>query len=140
MGCRPTRFDPYVWIRARKVGYNYTGTHNDDVLVVAVSPISSFIKLKETYEIKTFGPSKANLGCDYSQVKKGATTWWVTGSSTYTAKAFIKVYALLKVVILWKEKLHSSTGDHPELDSSPLMSEKKHRIYQQLVGILEWMV
>ena len=46
MGFRPTRFDPYVWIRGCEVGYDYIGTHTDDVLVLAVNPTSIFNKLK----------------------------------------------------------------------------------------------
>ena len=36
IGFRKTRFDPDVWIRGCKGGYDYIGTHTDDVLVVAV--------------------------------------------------------------------------------------------------------
>ena len=83
MGFTLTRFDPDVLIRGREGGYNYIRTHTDDVLVVAVNPTSIFDKLKETYTIKALGPPKVNIGCDYAQVKKGATTWWVMGISTY---------------------------------------------------------
>ena len=31
MGLKPTRFDLYVWIRGSKGGYDYIGTHTDDV-------------------------------------------------------------------------------------------------------------
>ena len=44
MSFKPTRFDPDVWIRARKGGYYYIGTYIDDVLVVAVNPTSIFNK------------------------------------------------------------------------------------------------
>ena len=83
MGFKPTRFEPDVWIRGRKGGYDYIGTHTNDVLVVAVDPTSIFDKLKETDTIKTFGLTKVHLGCDYAQVKKGAINHWVMGPSTY---------------------------------------------------------
>ena len=66
MGFKPTHFDPYVWIRGRRGSYDYIGTHTDDVLVVAVNPTSIFNKLKYTYPIRSFGPPKVHLGCDYS--------------------------------------------------------------------------
>ena len=72
---KPTRIDPDVWIRGHEGGYYFIGTHNDNELVVAVNPTSIFNNLKETYKIKAFGPPKVHLSCDYSQVKKGATTW-----------------------------------------------------------------
>ena len=64
MGFRLTHFETDVWIRGCRGGYNYTGTHTDDVLVVAVNPNSIFNMLKETYTIKTFGQTKVHLGCD----------------------------------------------------------------------------
>ena len=66
-----------MWIRGREGGYDYIGTHIDNVLVVAFDPSSILEKLKETYTIKAFGPQKVHLGCDYAQVKNGATTWWL---------------------------------------------------------------
>ena len=105
MGFKPTSFDPDVWIRGREVGYDYFGTHTVDVLVVAIEPNYIFEKLKETYKIKIFGPPKVYIGCDYAQIKKGATTWWVMGSSTYITEYLRKVCALLKVTKSRKEKL-----------------------------------
>ena len=62
------------------------------------------------------------------------------GSSTSTAEALRKVYALLKVTNLWKQKLPSSPVNHIELDSIIPMGEEHHRLCQHLVGIAEWMV
>ena len=124
MGFRPTCFDQYVWIMGLKGGYEYTGTHTNDVLIVAVNPTYIFNKLKETYTIKTFGPPKFHIGCDYAQLKKGATNPWVMGNSTHIAEALRKFCALLKVANLQKDKLTTSPGDHPELDSSHQLGEE----------------
>ena len=70
----------------------------------------------------------------------GATTRWVMVSSTYNNEALQKFCVLLKVMNLRKDKLTSCSGDHPELDLSPLIGEEKNRLYQQLVGMYEWMV
>ena len=140
MGFKPTRFDPDVWIRGREVGYNYTGTHTNDVLVVAVNTTSIFEKLNETYTIKAFVPPKVHLGCDYAQVNKGATTRWVMGISTYITECLRKVCTLLKVTTLQKDKLICSPGDHPKLHSSTLLWEEQHCFYQQLVGMAEFYV
>ena len=127
-----------VWIRGCEGGYDYIGTHTDDVLLLAVDPTSIFEKLKKTYTIKAFGLPKFHLGCDYEQVKKGDTTWWVMCNSTYIMEYLWKVCALLKVTTLRKEKLTGSPGDHPGLYSSTLLSEAQHRLYQHLVGMSEW--
>ena len=51
-------------------GYDYIGTHTDEVLVVDVEPTSIFVNFKETYTINAFGPPEVHLGCNYVQVKK----------------------------------------------------------------------
>ena len=140
MGFKQTRFDPDDWIRGREGGCNYIGTHTDDVLAVAVEPTSILEKLKDTYTIKAFGPPKVHLVCDYAQVNKGATTWWVMGSTTYITEFLSKICALLNVATLRKYKLPCSPGDHPGLYSRSLLSEAQHHLYQQLVGMAEWEV
>ena len=62
------------------------------------------------------------------------------GPYTYMTVFLAKVCALLKVDTLQKDKLPCSPGDHPELDSSPLLDEAQHRLYQQMVGMAEWAV
>ena len=62
------------------------------------------------------------------------------GSYTYIKEFLSKVCALLKVTTLRREKLPCSPSDHHELDSSPLLNEAQHRLYQNLVGIAEWAV
>ena len=59
-----TRFDLYVWIAGRKSGYDYIGTHSDDVLLIVVDPTSIFNRIKENYMMKYFGAPKVHLGCD----------------------------------------------------------------------------
>ena len=140
MGFKPNSFDPDVWIMGSEGVYEYTRTHTDDFLGLSFTPNSIFNKLKLTYTIKAFGPPKVHIGCDYEQINKGATTKWVMGSSTYIAECLKKIYAILKVTNLRKYKLPCSPGDHPKLDSSPLLCEAQHCLYQQLVSMAEWAI
>ena len=55
MSFKPTCFDPYVWINGREGGCDYSGTHDDNFLVVSIVPTSIFIKFKETNMIKALG-------------------------------------------------------------------------------------
>ena len=140
MGFKPTHFDPDVYIRGREGGNEYIGTHTDEILVVAVDPTSIFGKLKETYTRKAFRPTKVHLGYNYAQDKQGDTTWSVMGSTTYITEFHRNACALLKVATLRKDKLTCIPGDHPELYSSPILSEAQHRLYQQLFGMVQWEV
>ena len=64
MGFKPTSFDPDVWMKWHEGGYDYIGTHTDDVLVIAVDHTSIFNNLKDTYMIKYFGDTRVHLGFD----------------------------------------------------------------------------
>ena len=136
IGFKLTRFDLDIWIRGREGGYDYIGTHTDDVLVVAIKSTSIFENLKYTYTIKAFGLPVVHIGCNYAQVKKGDVKRWVVGYTTYITECLMKVYALLKVATLRKKTFPCSPGDHPKLDSSPLLSDTQHRLYQHLFGTL----
>ena len=114
--------------------------NTNDVLAVAVNPTSIFDKLNYTYTINDFGPLEVHLGCEYAQVEKGVTNWWVMGSSTYITEFVRKVYTILNVTTLRKDKLTCSPGDHTELDLSPLLCEAQHRLYRQLFGMEKWAV
>ena len=96
--------------------------------------------MKETYKIEAFVPPKVHLGCDYAQVKKGDTTRWVMGSSTYITECLRKVCVLLNITTLRKATLHCSPGDNPELYSIPLLCEAQYCLYQQLFGMSEWAI
>ena len=140
MGFKPSRFDPDVWIRWREGGYDHIETHTDDVLVVAKNPARIFEKFQETYTLKKYVPPLHHLGCVYTQVKKGSKMKLHMGSYTYVKEYLSKVCALINVMTLRKEKLPCITSDHSEKDTSPLLGETQHRLYQQLVGMAEWEV
>ena len=140
MGFTPTCFDPDVWIRGHNSGYDYIGTHTDDVLVVAKHPTRVFEKFQKTYTIKKFVPPLHHLGCNYAQVKKGSKVKWIMGSFAYIKECLSKVCGLLTVTTLRKEKFPCSPSDHPETNKSALLGETQHPLYQQLVVMTEWAV
>ena len=67
---KQTRFDPNVWVKGHKGGYNHISMKTYDILFVAKKPPSIFEKLKEIYMIKEFGAPKIHLGCDYTKSRR----------------------------------------------------------------------
>ncbi len=78
-----------------------------------------------------------HLGCDY---KLGNDGLWSIGTETYVNEALEKVKSLLGRKELGKEHRPMSPGAHPESDKSPLLDVDGHRMYQQLVGIAQWLI
>ena len=56
------------------------------------------------------------------------------GIYSYATEALRKVCSLLKVATPQKEKLPSSTGDHPKLDSITLLGEDHHYLIRRLLA------
>ena len=131
---KPTRFDNDVWIRLNEDGksYEYVCTHSDDFMITSHSPEKIMAQLESVYKIKdsSKGPPTYYLGHDY---KKGR---WCIGCKKYLNEAIKRIEKLFGS--LPKKNTPMPTGDHPEEDSSPLLSEDQHTNYQMLMGILNW--
>jgi hypothetical protein len=139
MGFRPTRFDPDVWMRrgAKGEGYDYIGTHTDDLLVVAKKPEEILTELQKKYTINGIGEPSFHLGCDYKQDANGH---WYIGTETYVKESLKKVCDILGKPSLGHEGTPMNEKCKPELDNSDFLDLKGHRKYQQLIGIAQWLV
>ena len=141
LGFTPSWYDQDVWLILRKgkssPGYDYIGTHTDDLMIVAKDPQMYMTALQKVYEIKNIGPPKYHLGCDYEQNEAGN---WTVGTSTYVVEALDKAKIILGVEDHRLFKSPMCDKVKPEMDESPLLGVVGHRKYQQLIGILQWMI
>lgn len=92
LGFKPSRHDMDVWMRRNRsgneAGYEYVGTHTDDLMVVSNDPKSIMNALEQKYEISKIKEPKFHLGCDYKRVTDG---FWYQGTLTYSNKCIKKV-------------------------------------------------
>jgi len=137
MQFKPCRHDQDVWLRRRDCdgGYDYICTHVDDFKIVARDPQQYMTKIQAVYTIKAISEPDYYLGNDYRKNSKGI---WSVGCDKYIANALGKI-----------EQRHGSlrpagvplrSKDHPEHDDSPLLHPDQHQFYQQLIGMLNWVV
>ena len=124
-------------LRGDGKGYDDVGTHTDNLMVVANNPQAIFDKLLEGYTIKKIGPPVFHLGCDYVQDTGGK---WSIGTASYIKEALEKVKKILGRKDLGKDNTPMSPTAHPKLDTSPLLDIDSHRVYQQLIGIAQWLI
>jgi hypothetical protein len=134
MGFMSSRADPDVWLRCREdeSGYDYICTHVDDF---AKDPWPYMKKLQSMYVIRDVGPPQYYLGNDFFRDASGRK---YIGSSTYVSEAITKLEA--KIGVISKERSATIQGDHPELDTSPLLDPDSHRLFQMLIGMGVWIV
>ena len=142
MGFTPTRFDPDVWLRLRddKAGYDYIGTHTDDLMIVAQDASHHMSTIRDKYIVKGGGPPSFHLGCDYEQSEDNK---WKIGTKSYVEECMKRVTDLLGKKDerdLRFDKVPMSPILKPELDESPHCTIDEHRLYQQLIGISQWLI
>ena len=86
--------------------------------------------------VKKSGPPEYYLGNDYRYEEKEGL--WTMGCTTYAKEAVRRIEEIKGT--LRKEKTSLPVEDcHPELDSSPLLGESEHRVYQMLLGMGQWL-
>jgi hypothetical protein len=136
MGFEPSRDDADVWYRRTVYGFEYIGTHTDDLLVASKDPQAIMDDLQKKYKMGRVEEPRFHLGCDYRREPDGS---WSYGTKTHSYEAISKVETILGKT-LGLEGTPMGDKCKPELDESPLVSTEEHRIYQQLIGIAQWLV
>ena len=151
--------DPDLWYKpATKPNgekyYSYLLVYVDDILVIDINPSKYMAMLQEAYTVRkeTIEEPKKYLGADISKVffSDGSHAWTMS-SSSYIKAAIKNVKArLAKDGFRFNPKLSSmeysakqpfsTTLYRPELDTSTECNEMQTQLYQNLIGVLRWVV
>ncbi|MGH7955023.1 MAG: reverse transcriptase domain-containing protein [Gloeomargaritales cyanobacterium] len=137
MGFKPTRADPDIWyIRSpHYAGYDYMGTHIDDLIVAAKRPHDYLALIEQEFLVRNICDSPSfYLGLDF--VKRGK--YMQISTKTYV-KEVLRRYQD-KHGCLRKENIPLSPNVHPELDASELLYDDGITLYQHIIGITQWLV
>jgi hypothetical protein len=139
MGFTPSKSEPDIWMRRNGDVYEYIAVYVDDLAIAAKDPqsIVDVLVNKYKFKLKGTGPISFHLGCDFfrdndgvlcMQPKKYIDKMMSTYEHHFKSKPMKNVYSPLP------------HGDHPELDESELLDEDKTRLYQSLVGAMQWAI
>ena len=108
------------------------------VLMSMILKSSRKIWIDETkFFLKTVDPPSYYFGNDYNYSVEEKV--WVVGSSTYTKEAVRKMES--HPVIggkLYPHRTPLPADCHPEISTSELLDDKMTKIYQMLVGLMQW--
>jgi len=146
LGFTRSRGDSDIWYRLNSegTGYDYIGTHTDDIKVVAKDPQSIFRGLEMFYSFKETGAPTYHLGVDYhKRTDASGRTRYQLGSSTYVKEALRKIQDMADELgrkLPHVQKTPMKEKWKPELDQSPFCDAGEHRYYMQLIGIFLWIV
>jgi hypothetical protein len=93
-------------------------------------------ELQKTYNIKDPKHPELYLGALYTG--NPSTKWSITAKN-YIGEA-IKQIEMRTGIKIREEKLPMKPGDHPEEDESSILDNEQHRLYQSVLGMLQWTV
>ena len=134
----PSRAEPDIWMRDRGDHYEYIAVYVDDLLLVSKNPKLLLDTLKEKYDFKLKGSGSIEfyLGCDYFRDDDGVLCY---APRKYIKKT-IETYERLFKKKPKEYKSPLDKGDHPELDDSELLDFEGVKLYQSLIGSLQWAI
>ena len=107
-------------------------------------------RLKNAYYVKkeSIGPPKQYLGQQITKVKdRSGRPAWASSSNTYTTEAVCVIEACMRILDLAFTKTSrsamspfSSNKYKSELDVFDFCTPTEHQFFQQMIGILRWMI
>ena len=138
MGFHPSLAEPDIWMRPQTDHYEYIAVCVDDLLIASKDPESIINDLtkKHQFKLKGTGPVSFHLGCDFCRDDDGTLC-------CAPLKYIEKLMTNYKRIFGQNPKQASSPlvkGDHPELDMSDLLDIDDIKIYQSLIGGLQWVI
>mgnify|MGYP000107799768 CR=1 FL=1 len=118
--------------------YEYIAVYVDDLLIASRVPevIIKTLMEEHKFKLKGTGPISFHLGCDFGRDEDGTLY--------YAPKKYIeKILENYRRLFGSYPKPYQSpleNNDHPELDTSELLNEDDQKIYQSLIGALQWVI
>ena len=137
MGFTPSRADQDLWLRKsdEHKGYDYIATHVDDIIIVAKNPSKYMTHIEQHFQVRDVTDSPSYyLGNDL--VRRGKL---IHLSTKNYVKEVLRKYQE-KYGALAKENLPLRPKVKPELDDSPFVDEAKHKEYQHIIGVCQWLI
>lgn len=118
--------------------YEYIATYIDDLTIVSKNPeaIIRYLEVDAKFKLKGTGPLSFLLGCDYYRDEEGVLC-------AIPKKYIQRMESTYERLFGEKPKHYYSPlepNDHPELDISPFCGEEDTKIYQSLIGALQWII
>ena len=138
MGYFTSKCEKYIWMRDKGDHCEHIAVHVDDLMIASKDPeaIVKILVEKYQFKLKGTGPTEFHLGCDFFSDEEGVLC--------YAPKKYIEkiLENYRRIYGTWPKPATSplTTGDHPELDTSELLNEDDQKIYQSLIGALQWVI
>jgi hypothetical protein len=159
LGFKSSLADPDLWYKAAvdSTGnkyYSYILVYVDDLLIIDKEPKKFMAQIQDSFTVKpdSIEEPKTYLGADIGKVYYPDGSYaWTMGSETYVKKVVKNMKAkMAKDGLEFNKKLSdpaisvpqplSSVSYRPELDTSVECTEAQVTLFQNIIGVLRWVV
>ena len=159
LGFKSSLADPDLWYKAATDSngfeyYSYILVYVDDLLIIDKEPKRYMEMIQQSFTVKpsSIEEPKSYLGADVNKVYYDDGSYgWTMGSETYVKQAINNLKKRLdKEGYIFNKKLSdtkisapqpfTAVNYRPELDTSDECSDEQVTFYQNLIGILRWIV
>jgi hypothetical protein len=118
--------------------YEYIAVYVDDLLIASCEP-NKIVKILEEihkFKLKGSGPTSFHLGCNFFRDEDGVLCYAPKRYILCMLETFERLFG--KQPKQYVAPLEG--GDHPELDDSELLEIEDIKVYQSLIGALQWVI
>ena len=138
IGFKQCKSETDIWMRLNGDTYEYIAVYVDDLLIAAKDSlaITKCLEEKHLFKLKGTGPLQYHLGCDYFKDDMGTLC---SGPRKYIEKMMDQYEKMFGM----KPKEYTSPlekSDHPEIDISDELDQAGIKIYQSMIGSLQWAI
>ena len=159
LGFKSSLADPDLWYKPStapdgKEYYSYILVYVDDLIIIDKCPLKYMEMVKENFTVKpcSIQEPTSYLGADIGKIYYSDGSYaWTMGSKTYLEKVIKNLKRrILADGFIFNKKLSDmnyspkqpflSISYRPELDTSSECNDKQVTLYQNMIGILRWVV
>ena len=138
MGFTLSKAENDLWMRDCGDHYECVAVCVDDLLIASKNPqaIIDMLEKEHNFKLKGTGTVEHHLGCNCERGKDGVLRM-------KPKDCIVKMMSECERIHGRKPKECSSPlekGDHPELDTSDLLDMEGIKLYQSMIGALQWLI
>jgi hypothetical protein len=138
MGFFPSKVERDIWMRDMGDHYEYIAVYVDDLMYLSKDPqaIVDALENKYQFKLKGTGPVNYHLGTTFERDADGVLCLKPIKYIKKMVANYKRIYGVAP-----KERIQPlDKGDHPEMDTSDILDMEESKIYQSLIGALQWLI
>lgn len=140
LGFIQSKAESDIWLRQSGTLYEYVApVYVDDLAMALRNPLefTQILEQRYSFKLKGTGAIEFHLGCDFYRDKEGTLCMSPKKYINKLVDGYTRMFGERPKTNAYAPLDH---GDHPEMDTSPLLEPEDVQKYQSLIGSMQWAV